>query len=100
MSDYFVRIQDRQATIIQKMQATSFRHKFEWSLQLAVGLTIHNAMHSKKILDFLHGILLYVDYSRVIHLETQLANAVINKMKNDEVYVPPMMVQGYFVYFQ
>ena len=28
-----------------------------------------------------------------------MANAVIEKMKRDGVYIPPMMVQGKFIYF-
>ena len=80
------------------MDIAPFRHRHEWPLQLTVGFNVHHATRSRKLLDFLHGISQSVDYGRILHLETQLANAVIEKMKSDGVYIPPMMVQGMFIY--
>ena len=76
-----------------------FRHRHEWHLHPAVGLTLHHTTPNRKLIDFLHGICQSVDYRRILRLETQLANAVIEKMKRDGVYIPPMMVQSKFIYF-
>ena len=90
---------DKHVSHNPKMEVAPFRHRHEWPLQLADSLTLHHATRSRKLIDFLHGICQSVDYRRILRLETQLANAVIEKMKRDGVYIPPMMVQGKFIYF-
>lgn len=66
---------------------------------MAVGIAIHHATRSKKIIDLLHAIGFSVDYNRIIRIETQLANSVLQKMEQDGGYIPPMMEKGMFVCF-
>ncbi len=42
---------------------------------------------SKKVLKFLHGFRLSVDYTRILRLETQLANAVIEETQEQGAYL-------------
>ena len=68
---------DKHVSHNPKMEVAPFRHRHEWPLQLAVGLTLHHATRSRKLIDFLHGICQSVDYRRILRLETKLANSVI-----------------------
>lgn len=48
--------------------------------QLAVGLAIRQASRSKRIVNMLHDFGVTVRYERLLRVETQLANAVTEKM--------------------
>ena len=67
----------RQVMYKPKHRDAPFRHSQEWPQQLAVGMAVHQSTRSKKLFDFLHGFGLFVDYSQILRLETQLANSVI-----------------------
>ena len=108
------RIVDRQAlTLVQSTMysclsarqvthkpSTSIRHTREWPQQLAVGLTVHQSFRSEKIIEFLHGLGISVDYKRIIRLENQIANQVINLMRDNQgVYIPQDIVKDRFLFF-
>ncbi|KAL5007722.1 hypothetical protein ScPMuIL_016528 [Solemya velum] len=89
----------RQVTYVPKHQDAPFRHRLEWPQLLAVGIAVHQSTRSKKLLKLLHGFGLSVDYGRILRLETQLANAVIESTREVGAYVPATMRKGSFIFF-
>ena len=89
----------RQVMYKPKEPDAPFRHRLEWPQQLAVAIAVHQSTRSKKLLDFLHGFGLSVDYSRILRLETQLANSVIESKTEQGAYFPRTMRIGTFVFF-
>ena len=60
---------------------------------------MHQSTRSKKLVDFLHGFGLSVDYSRILRLETQLANSVIESTREEGVHLPTNLRKGTFIFF-
>ena len=78
----------------------TLQHSNEWPLQLSVGLTVHSTFRSKELIDFLHGLCLSVDYTRIIAVETQIANqAVVSMYDNQGVFVPRNFIRGRHIFF-
>ena len=75
------------------------RHVNEWPMQLAVGLSVHQATRSRSLLEILNGFGVSVDYKRILKLETQIAEEVCNQMAIEGVYIPPFVQQNRFVFF-
>ena len=56
---------------------------------LGAGIKIHSSTLSKHLVNFLHVNSASVDCRRLLHLETQLAEAVIHKMaETNGMYIP------------
>ena len=83
----------------RQVSKASTRHTKSLPLQVAVGLTIHSKTRSKFIVDLMHKIGCSIDYSKVLRVETAIANAVLQKMtENDGIYIPPQLMHGKFVF--
>lgn len=89
----------RQVTYKPKEQNTPFRRHLECPHQLAVGIAVHQSTRSKKLIEFLHGFGQCVDYSRILRLETQLANTVLEATREQGAYLPATMRKGAFIFF-
>lgn len=59
----------------------SVRHSREWPLQVAIGLTVHQSVRSRKL------------------IENQIANEVIRRMYDNGVHIPQEIVRGRYVFF-
>ena len=83
----------RQIKYKPKNTDTKFRDciaKQENDHVLGVALKVHSSTRSKQLVTFLNSISVSVDYSRVLRLETQLAEAVIKRMTlTNGIYIPP-----------
>ena len=90
---------NRQVMYKPKHPDSPFHHRLEWPQLLAVGIAIHQSIRSKKLLQFLHGFGLSVDYSRILRLETQLATSVIEDTQAQGAYLPSTMHKGRFIFF-
>ena len=88
-----------QVACTPKHQCAPFRHHLEWSQLLAVGIAVHQPTRSRKLVHFLHGFGLSVDYSRILRLETQLANSVIESTREEGAHLPTNMRKGTFILF-
>ena len=55
-----------------KNEESLFCHRYEWPQLLAVAIAVHKATRSKKLIQFLHGFALSVDYSHVGRLSRKL----------------------------
>ena len=67
---------------------------------VGLALTIHHDTRNKKLLERLSAQGYCVSYNRVMHLETALANAVVeNTMMFQGLYIPPFLRRGAFVFF-
>ena len=78
----------------------NIQHTRSYPWQVGLGLSIHSATRSKSLINLLFGFGFSVDYSRVLRLETAIANAVLSCMEqNDGCYVPPSLVRNRFIYF-
>ena len=75
------------------------RHVNEWPMQLAVGLSVHQATRSRSLLETLNAFGVSVDYHRILKLETQIAEEICNQIAMEGVYVPPFVQQYRFVFF-
>lgn len=90
---------EKQVSHTPKMECTTFRTQREWPLQLSIGTAIHQSTRRRQLVDFLHSYGLSVDYSRILQLETQLANAICDRYTNEGMYIPPGLVKGRFIFF-
>jgi len=70
-------LSDRQ---VSNRKSKAHRQTREMPQQLAVGLAIRQASRSKRIVNMLHDFGVTVRYERLLRVETQLANAVTEKM--------------------
>ena len=90
-------LSERQVTATE---TSSFYQKREFPQQVAVGLTVHQMARSKKIIEFLHGFQLSVDYTRVLQMENRIAAEIRQKMiANDNIYIPSNLMDGKFTFF-
>jgi hypothetical protein len=72
----------------------------EMPQQLTVGLAIHQAIRSKVIVNLLHGFGMSVEYNRLLRVESQIEENVLQRMENDGgVYLPPDIVKGRHTFF-
>ena len=67
---------------------------------IGLGLTVYQETRSKKLIDLLHSQGYCIHYGRILGIETALANAVVERLKQlDGLYVPPFLKKGIFVFF-
>ncbi len=67
---------------------------------LGLALTLHHDTRNKKLVNLLNAQNLCIPYSRVLFLETALANAVVeNTKKFEELFIPPFLKKDTFVFF-
>ena len=68
--------------------------------QLAVGLTVHQAIRSKEIVNMLHGFRMSVEYNRLLRVESQIEAHVLQHMEQcGGMYLPPDIVEGRHLFF-
>ena len=73
----------RQMKLTQKCVESGFRHlssKHANSHVLAVGIKVHTCTRSKHLVNYLHANNVSVGYTRILRIETQLAEAVLRRM--------------------
>ena len=69
-------------------------------LQSAVGIAVHQAVRSKRLITMLHGFGMSVDYNRILRVEAQIEASVLKRMElNDGLYIPPDVVLGRHIFF-
>ena len=69
-------------------------------LQLAVGITVRQAVRSKQLITMLHGFGISVDYNRILRAEAQIEVSVLKRMElNDGLHIPSDLVLGRHVFF-
>ena len=67
---------------------------------MGLGLTVHHDTRNKKLLELLNSQGYCISYSRVLMVETALANAVVENTKQFHgIYVPPILKKGKFLFF-
>ncbi len=91
---------DRQVTYAPKSdeEEKTFRHQREYPLQVGVGLLAHQQMRSKSMIDVLHELGVSVDYTRILRIETQLPQAVVSNSSEHNVFIPPQLSKGQFIF--
>ena len=78
----------------------TFYNTKETPFSVGLGLLIHKKTRSKDIVNILANLNLSIDYENVLRIETDIANAVVQKaLKSNGVYVPPSIQAGLPVYF-
>ena len=56
-------------------------------------------MRSRYMTDVLHKLGVSVDYTRILRIETQLAQTVLSHSDDNSIYIPPALTKGQFIYF-
>ena len=75
----------------------TFYNKKETPFSVSLGLLIHKKIRSKDIVNILANLNLLIDYEKVLRIETNIANAVVQRaLKNIGVSVPPSIQAGLF----
>lgn len=86
-----------------KDPSSGFRHsvtKHENATVLAIGLKVHTYTRSKQLVDFLHHCSVSISYPRVLHVEKDLAEAVLKQMQlTGGLYIPPGLQRGKPIFF-
>ncbi|XP_032226529.2 uncharacterized protein LOC116609840 [Nematostella vectensis] len=68
--------------------------------QLAIGIAVHQAIRSKDIINFLHGFGMSVEYNKILRVEAQIENNVLQRMQqNGGTYLSPDIILGRRVFF-
>ena len=68
--------------------------------QVAVGITIHQAIRSKQLVNMLHGFGLSVEYNRLLRVEAQIESSVLKRMEESNgLFLSPDVVKGRHVFF-
>ena len=71
----------------------------ETPFSVDLGLLIHKKTRSKDIVNILANLNLSTDYENVLRIETDIANAVVQKaLKSNGVYIPPSIQAALPVY--
>ena len=68
----------------------------ETPLPIYLGLMIHAMTRKRDIIDKLHRLGLSISYDRVLQLSTDLANAVCQQYKDDDIVCPPGLRKNVF----
>ena len=93
----------RQMKLTQTCAESGFWHlasKHENPHVIAVGLKVHTYTRSKHLVNYLHANNVSVEYTHILRIETQLAEAVLRRMNLTQgVYVPPGLKNNMFVFF-
>ena len=72
----------------------------EMPQQRAISLAVHQAVRSKEIVNMLHGFGLAVEYNRLLRVEAQIEQCVLQRMEqNGGVFLPPNIVSGRHIFF-
>lgn len=67
----------------------------EMPQKLAVGLAIHQAIKSRKVVNILQGLGMSAVYNRPLWIEPQITNTVLRVMlQDDSAYLPPDVIKG------
>ncbi|MES9880238.1 MAG: hypothetical protein ABW185_05080 [Sedimenticola sp.] len=68
--------------------------------QLAVGLSVRKETRSKRLINMLHGFGISTDYGRLLRIETQIADTIIQQMtRTGGLYIPHDIVQHRHIFF-
>ena len=59
------------------------RSRVEMPQQLAVGLAVHQAVRSKDLINMLHVFGMFVEYNRILRVESQIVSSVLKRMENN-----------------
>lgn len=51
--------------------------------QVAIGMTVHQAVRSKKILNILNGFVVPCEYNKLLRIESQIENTVLDRMQTN-----------------
>ena len=80
-------------------EGKTFRHQREYPLQVGVGLLAHQQMRSKSVIDVLHELGVSVNYVRILRIETQLTQAVLRNLSKQNIFIPPKLWKGQYIFF-
>ena len=91
---------DRQVRYMFKSneKEKTFCQQREYPLQVGVGLLALQQMRSKSMIDVLHELGVSVDYMRILHIETQLVQAVLSNYSEHSIFIPPQLSRGQFTF--
>ena len=83
---------------IQRTNAQCFKSTREMPQQLAIGLAICQAIRSKFVINLLHDFGVTLEYNRLLCIEAQIANSVLQRIC-DDVYIPPDIIKNRHINF-
>lgn len=95
-------VHKRAMTLAQITASTkeAVRSTNEIPQQLAVGLVVHQAFRSKKLVTLLNGFGLSIEYNRLLKVEAQIESSVVKENeRTDGGYLPADVVKGRLVFF-
>ena len=85
---------------ITNTKSETLRLSREMPQQLVVGLAVHQLTRSKELVNMLHGFGMSVEYNRVLRVEAQIEDTVLERMEqNGGVYLPPDIVKRRYIFF-
>lgn len=68
--------------------------------QVAVGLAVHEAVRSKRIVNTLNAFGMSRKYNKLLRIESKIENTVMDRMQTSGgVHLPPDIVKGRHVFF-
>ena len=84
----------------QSTQNVGLHGRTETPFSVELGLIIYKNTHSKPIINLLSDMNLTINYDKILKIETNITEAIVEKMKDsDGVYVPPSIQKECPIYF-
>ncbi len=79
-------------------KSDTLRHNIdrETAVPLYVGLLVHNKTRKKELVDKMYDMGLSVSYDRIMQVESQISNAVIQQYENQGIVCPPILEKHLF----
>ena len=91
---------DRQATFDSVNESFKLRNTNPTNHHIGMGLAVHSLTRDKIVISLLASYHESMKYSKVLEMETALANAVIMRMsENNNVFIPRNLKKGVLVTF-
>jgi hypothetical protein len=91
---------DKQVTYKPTREDSTFKHRTETPLNVGLALDVHKNTRSKCLVEKLSQLDLSVPYTKVLEIETAIANSVLDKMNSmGGIYRPPWLMNDMFVWF-
>ena len=92
---------NRQINYVNQSFATGpFRNKRETPFTVGIGLSVYKKTRSKEMIDFLSHSNLSINYTCLLRIQANLANAVVERIvENDGIYVPPQLEKNKPIFY-
>ena len=89
---------DKQVTH-KPISDAGFVSRIETPISIGLSLSVHNKVHSKRLVNFLSDLNLGTSYSNVLNIEKRIESVVDRMKPTGGYYIPPFVKKGKSIFF-